>query len=235
MHVQYGNYTHGAFEATLRVVPEITHSEVGTRISARLQFMVDGKLTAATNSDLLQQIRTLETAYSQDRKDLRLLYPAPSSLVALHYKSAEALTGIVVKRPPTSVGFFGAEWACEWNYSIILEATYVNEYLQGTFVVGFNAGLRRQGNGGPGFDLVPAKEGKWRKQITTQTTPVRLWQFGQLTGLKQYPRNQVPKPLFPNDLVSESDNYEEVAAAANQQTEFTINYGYEFWRNGPFF
>lgn len=232
MYLWYGQYRHNLREATLRIEQTNEHSEIGFRTAIRLRFLIDGLLVGSTRAELLSQVAELQNAYSYDRGDIRLTYE--DGAVAEHYRSDQSISGILVKTAPNSVGESGAERAVQFRYSIQLEANYFPDSLGSTFVTQFSSGLRKQGTGGSGWELVPQKSGTWKKQDTTGQTPVRLTQFGELTGLRQYPRQAVPGPMYPNDLVPEGYQYEEVQAASGQQTQFTIRYSYEFLRSGPF-
>lgn len=122
--LKYGSYQHTIMPA-VSMRSERVGQPGGVRQATRRVWEVSGTLTGSSPSDLKTQINALETAYASDGQDLTL-YDNNGVTVLEQLDSSEALHGTRVLRRPEFPEGKGAQYATIRDFSIVVEAVFLD-------------------------------------------------------------------------------------------------------------
>jgi len=183
VYFKYGNYTHAASEASVRLTTQNVYSRRGIHHRTRKVLTVGGSLVATSEATMTTAIAALETAYSEDGHTGGL-YQTDGTLVDEH--SIEQNQYTIGKVRVSSLGWpqGGGVYATNREFLVTLEAEY---FEPGTSnILEFNETLRHIGTGGPRRVVIPLIDGAPQIQYPQLVTAQYAIQSGRSLGLQGY-------------------------------------------------
>ncbi len=187
MYLKYGTYQHPPGEASVVISKQGLFSDAGLTRGVRERWDIQGRLQAADQAALTAAIEALTAAYSVQGQNVGFYFDddQPSShLIA----SSETNGGVRVVVPPSFPQGKGAEYSTFRNYSLALEAEWLDPDAT---LIGWNERLNFSG-GGPQFAFLQPITGTPIKQLLRQATPYRATQSGEAVGYQSYPAPALP-------------------------------------------
>jgi len=167
----------------------------------RKTMVVQGHLIASTQATIKTAIEDLEQAYKMQAggdnggiEGWRLdagLYHDDGTQSAHFLDASDAINGVRLKSLTWNVKD-GAEYATGRNYTIVLEADYMNVEDQ---IYDFSETVQFIGNTGPRWELVTQCYGPPLPNIIADQTPQTIIQAGTATGISAWP--YIPGELLP--------------------------------------
>jgi hypothetical protein len=230
MILQYGDYHHGDNECEISIIRTPWKNNFGDTIGYTERWNVKGRLLA-TGADLVEnltmQIQDLIMAYEKKGKDVILL--ANTTPTAHKMYDENTFGGVQVIEMPTFPDGNGAEYATYRDYTLALEARFINDDAEN--LMSYSESISMQGSGRGRFVILEVLDGAPVKQKTSSRTACRLIQEGEATGLNEWPAPQIPI-MSEDDMVSDSKNiikYHPQITANGKYWEFRTTWHYEFW------
>lgn len=187
MYLKYGNYQHAANEASVVISKQRVFTEAGMVRGLRERWDIQGLLEAADQATLSTAIDQLAAAYAIQAQDVGFYFDSgqPSS-----HRITSALTngGVRVIVPPSFPQGKGAEYSTFRNYTIALEAEWLDPQAS---LLSWHETIRFQG-GGPQFVYLEPILGQPVKQLLRQATTFKATQSGEAVGYASYPLPALP-------------------------------------------
>ncbi len=196
MILRWGSYSHDSAEVwfTIRLRP--LYSQIQERRGTRITWVIVGVKQAASKSALTAALSNLESAYSQNFRDL-IFYDSDGQTLTAHsiYNSNTfGGTRVVDFRYLTGVRQswgVGTEYVNKRTFQVTVEA----DVHFPTGILSWSETVMQIGTGGPEWDLMESLTGAPQLQIFKQLTKYRAVQFGQATGDQSHPI--APAPIWP--------------------------------------
>ncbi len=231
MFFKYGNYRHADNEVALTSAKrEPLYNQRGEVVQVRKTINLQGVLLGTSQSQIQQQVATLEAAYSKNNFDAGLYHddgtPSPHFL-----DTSASIDGVKVVSLEYPSGD-GAEYATGRTYTIVLQADFI---ANGTPLVAFEESLQFVGTGGPRHVFVPTLNGLPQKQTVHATTSARIVQSGSAIGLLAYP--VIPSPIFPSAEHTDRRevDYRSPESRGNNFINWPVRWSYHFESVLPLF
>jgi len=232
MYLKYGNYQHAANEASVVISKQQVFSEAGIVRGLRERWDIQGMLQAADQAALTAAIDALTAAYAIQAQDVGF-YLDNGQPTSHRITSAATNGGVRVIAPPSFPRGQGAEYSTFRNYTIALEAEWLDP--QATLLA-WQETIRFQG-GGPRFAYLEPINGQPVKQLLKQATTFKATQSGDAVGYAAYP---VPAlPIWPD---AEHTDRREIRYELPRRmgppgnptyTQFKVSWSYSFEDSGP--
>lgn len=194
MYLQFGSYTHAAYEARVTISREGLQNAAGDYYAYIERWDIEGQLLASDQSTLSTMIAALESAYSSGGYDLKLLLADGVTASQHQLLTANCNGGTKIVRPVSYPVGVGAEYSTFRSYAISVEGEVGLQAGQNP-IVEWRETLAFTGNGGPRFVVHECRNGPPIMEQVSQQTPVRVAQSGRAVGYSQYPFP--PTPIWP--------------------------------------
>lgn len=232
MYLQYGSYQHASGEVSVVISKQGLFTDAGMSRAVRERWEIQGQLHAATPAAVSTAIDALVAAYAVQGQDLGFYFDdgQPSS----HAIDSSATNGGVrVVVPPSFPQGRGAEYSTFRNYTIVLEAEWLDT---GTALLSWHETLQFRG-GGPQFAFLQPIAGAPVKQVLRQATTYHVTQSGEAVGQQAYPTP--PGPIWP---ASEHVNQRQVRYELPKRmgptgqatfTQYKVSWTYQFEAAAP--
>lgn len=228
MYLKYGDYSHSTDECAIVITKESVLDDYGRKVGYKEMWNVSGMLTGSSVSAVTTAIQALETAYSVNGRDLKLLQDDGTE-TAHKLVNADSLTGVRIKTLGYPAGA-GAEYTTFRNYQIVAEADF--SVLPGSGSDGtirFQQTISYRGTGGPRKVIRTTLTGMPVAQQVAQRTPIFVSQSGFAIGFSSYPAPAAP--ILPQWEDFDSREIEYVTPQMKgllNQSEYRINWTYRF-------
>ncbi|HEX3725832.1 MAG TPA: hypothetical protein VHV08_06300 [Pirellulales bacterium] len=232
MYLKYGSYQHAAGEVSVVISKQGVFTDTGISRGIRERWDIQGRLQAADQSALTAAINAIQNAYALQSQDVGFYFD-DSSPTSHAIRSAATNGGVRVVTPPSFPQGRGAEYSTFRNYSIALEAEWLDP---GASLLSWTESLSFQG-GGPVFGFLEPIAGLPQRQLLRQATVFRATQTGQAIGYSAYPLPAAP--LWPDAEHTERRDirYELPQRMgppnAAAYTQFKVSWSYSFEDSGP--
>jgi hypothetical protein len=232
MYLKYGNYQHPANEASVVITKESVFTETGIVRGLRERWNIQGRLQAADPAALTAAIDALGAAYAIQAQDVGFYFD--NGQLTSHYITSSATNGGVrVVVPPSFPEGKGAEYSTFRNYTIALEAEWLDPNAT---LLAWHETIRFTG-GGPQFGHLEPINGLPVKQLLKQATAFHATQSGEAVGYLAYPAP--PQPIWPQaEHIDRREIRYELPrrmgqAASATYTQFKVSWSYFFEDAGP--
>ncbi len=232
MYLKYGTYRHADNEVSVAISKDGLFSQAGIASGVRERWTIQGRLQAADQASLTAAIDALAAAYSVQAQNLGF-YLDDDSPTSHAIVSAATNGGVRVVAPPSFPQGKGAEYSTFRNYSIVLEAEWLDTSAT---ILSWHEALGFQG-GGPKFGYLEPIDGAPQKQLLKQATTYRATQSGEAVGQLGYP---IPAwPMWPD---AEHTGKRQIRyelpqrmgpSGAPTYTRFKVSWSYSFENAGP--
>jgi hypothetical protein len=232
MYLKYGNYRHADNEASVSISKNAIFTPGGLMRGTRERWSISGRLQAANQVSLTAAINALCAAYELQNQDVAF-YTDGNQLTSHAIDSSATNGGVRVTGPPSFPEGKGAEYSTFRNYTISLEAEWLNPNAT---IVNWHETISVQG-GGPQFVFLETIDGPPHKQLLKQYTTYQATQSGEATGFYSYPT--APAPLWPAaEHVDRRQMRYELPKRAGPPgeptyTEFKVSWTYTFEDGSP--
>lgn len=227
MKLQYGSYTHAIGEAAVNISRDAKFNDAGVPISVMERWTIQGMLIE--ESDLTTEITALIEAYSEDGKDLFLLFDDGSPTAHMLYTNlCYGGTRVVVR--PSFGGDQRGEYTTYRTYNLAVEGEILDEDGSNT-VVEWDETLQLIG-GGPRYSFLETVNGSPVKQGVNAYTTYKAIQTGRAVGRDTWPI--APGPKFPADehrdrrRITPGSPRKMGRGGTTQYRMFPIEWSYEF-------
>ena len=241
MIASYNNYRHQIGECDIALsqenVENEAHQVASTIVRLRFQGMLGDKslpLASAPSAAAMDRkfLRLLQ-AYSVNGKDFLVFLPDGTTRSNLTLKSATAIGGVRVIRPPSIDGLRNAQYTTYLPYTVELEAEYPSAQA-GLLLTDFQESITREG-GRPIQVWQKPLVGQPILQQVRQRDTFRVRQVGTAVGFLAYPDIRTVAPeLWP---AFRMDSREPVKHSprkrGNTYTHFRIDWDREYEANRP--
>ena len=190
MYLKYGDYQHASGEASVVISKQGMFTDSGIARGVRERWDIQGRLQAADPAALTTALDALAAAYAVQAQDVGFYFDNgdPSS----HLINSSATNGGVrVAVPPSFPEGKGAEYSTFRNYTIALEAEWLDA---GSTLLDWQESLAFRG-GGAQFVFLRPLAGAPVKQLLHDTTTYHVTQSGAAVGFEAYPTP--PRPIWP--------------------------------------
>ena len=194
MRLDWGSYQHQPDEVGVRIRYQSTFDDFGRRIGEVQEWHILGAIVGSSQADLTTKLASLESAYSNDYRDLKLKINDNSTDSRHTLLNNSTLGG-------THVHFFGyvegpwkmkLEYANRRTFYIVIRG----EVRTGGGHYAWKERLMTKGTGGQKFRYQPSINAAPELQVIQQATTFFYVQQGQAIGRKGY--IIPPLPLFPS-------------------------------------
>lgn len=224
MIFKYGTFSHADEEVAATLATRVVYTPRGFPDREIKTMTVSGTLIDSTQAGMTTKIQNLQSAYSNQGQDARLLDDS-SNATPLQLIDGNTLSGVRV----VSVEFPEGErpYSNRNPYRIVLEGDF--EPIDGTeSLFDFREQVEMIGTGGPMKVLVPLVTGPPDEQVVQNVTIVRATQRGSSVGRGFYPN--WPAPLYPSNELVHLRNRSRLSPTRNglQFTRFTTRWSYVF-------
>lgn len=234
MYLKYGNYQHAANEASVVITKQALFSEAGLPRGTLERWSIQGQLHAADGAGLTVAIGSLQAAYAIQGQDVGFYFD-DGQPTSHRIQSAATNGGVRVAAPPSFPQGRGAEYTTFRNYTITLEAEWLDAQAS---LLSWHEVLQFRG-GGPQFGFLEPINGLPVKQLLKQATTYQVTQSGAAVGYLAYP---VPAgPLWPQaeQLERREVRYEtprRLGPPGNPTfSHYRVSWSYSFADAGPLF
>jgi hypothetical protein len=232
MYLKYGNYQHAANEASVVISKQAIYSEAGLQRGLRERWEIAGRLQAGDPGGVTAAIDALTAAYAVGAQDVGF-YLDNGEPTSHRITSAQTNGGVRVVVPPSFPQGKGAEYSTFRNYTIALEAEWLDP--QAT-LLSWHEVLAFKGGGAKFAHLEPIN-GQPVKQLLKQASVFRATQTGEAVGYQAYP---VPAlPIWP---AAEHIDQREIRYELPRRmgppgqatyTQYKVSWSYHFEDAGP--
>lgn len=232
MYLKYGNYQHAANEASVVISKQQVFSEAGIVRGLRERWDIQGMLEAADQGALTAAIDELSAAYATGAQDVGFYFDGgqPTSHRII---SANTNGGVRVVVPPSFPQGKGAEYSTYRNYTIALEAEWLDPNAS---LLSWHETIRFQG-GGPQFAHLEPINGQPVKQLLKQATTFRATQSGEAVGYLYYPAPALPLWPAAEHIDRREIRYELPRRmgppGSGTYTQYKVSWSYSFEDAGP--
>ncbi len=232
MFLKYGNYQHADNEASVVISKEGLFTSAGMPQGVRERWTINGRLQASSQAQLTATIAALAAAYSVQGQDVAF-YLDNGQPTSHAIPSAATNGGVRVVVPPSFPEGRGAEYSTFRNYTIVLEAEWLDPNAT---LLSWHEVLSFQG-GGPQFGYLEPINGLPQKQLLKQFTTFRATQAGEAVGYWSYPAPAAPLWPAAEHLGVREIRYELPhrmgPPGAPVYTQFKVSWSYQFEDAGP--
>jgi len=239
MYLKYKSYTHTAGETELSISRETLYSEHDEPWAVRERWDILGRLqitdkgtVAANQTAMTTAINALKTAYASGSGDL-VFYDDSGAATSHSMLTASAVAGVKVVAPMSFPEGRGAEYSTFRNYTVSLEATFLDSSAG---LISWTESISYRGTGGSEFVYLVPRQGNPQQQWPTQRTPIMVQQQGAATGANGiYP--VPPAPIFGLNAehVSQRDIRREVPQDSSRRRQITWSFVFEVLVPGTLF
>jgi hypothetical protein len=196
MQFAWGSYAHTMNSVAFRSISRnLVPGQTGRISRLSVNWQLDGKLIGTSQADIMQQLATMQQAYSINGQNAAMLDNNGAIIQPWYLNSAQSLGGVLVTSPISHGGVYGAEGNTYLKYTFGLTADFIaaNGLMSFQETVTFT-----DIGGGPMKTERQPVQGLPIQQTVTETSPYYCTQSGSLT--QNYSGPQAQGMYFPGNL-----------------------------------
>lgn len=221
--VRYGNYSHAEGEVEYSVSNQVLLTAREVAYAYRTRVQMRGLLMGSDPADMDQKVRALKAAYSRSDRNWLVMHDGQPLDISIY--ANQCISGVTVEGGVAFPNNKGAVYVTHVPYEITLTADVAIDDTANT-LRSFEESLSFSG-GGPRYLHIETATGFPVKQIGRRFTVYKATQQGSAVGL--YRRPDVPRPIWPRDLVENPDySIDGGNLRGSVVTDLTTTWNYRF-------